>query len=183
MRKNKFVNKILQNKISLIVIIVLLVMVGVVFIKYMDMKFSLIQYKSIPNIELSYSLHYLPDSKLVYGDIKGFVAFKDLKNQPKNMKQYYVIEALAKLDDNSNQLFSLEEIVSLYPLPPKSIGETELSIENQFGNIITLVDSNGNEFYVDMVSRKVEMRDLGGDSVRLITSSTEYRDFMWDFLK
>jgi len=172
-----------KNKIYIITIIVLLIVVGVLFIDKQNLKWDLILYRCVPHIGLTNTLNDSLDGDLLYGQVRGFVLFDKEDDQPKNASQYYIIEPLQKLDNNFNQIFSVEEIIVLDSLPPTSIGIWELRQKSESNRIITLKDEEGNQFFIDKTSKEITMKDLTGDSVRLITSDSEYHDFMWNLLK
>lgn len=144
-----------------------------------------IKYKFVPHIDLKYSL-VRTDAVMSYvGVIKGFVAFDNIKDQPKDLWQYYIIEPTNLTDSNFNQIFTVEEIIVIGSLPPKSFGKTELHVKSDSrtdGKLI-LVDRPGNEFTIDQVAKKVTMADVTGDYTSLITSQIGYNAFMTNFIK
>lgn len=178
--RNIFKN-IWNRKWTFFVILFLITTIGVLYLQKQNLKFQLIIYKSIPHIELTNT--FGTDSKGEFsGVIKGFVAFDNKNDQPKDMSQYYIITPKYVADEEINQVFDLEEIIALYPLPPYSLGEVELTTVDKSSNIITLKDDAGNLFFIDKITKKVTTKDAGGDITTLITSDLEYNKFMKEFL-
>jgi hypothetical protein len=169
----------LKNKICPIIIIVLLITVGILFYQKEVIKGDLIYYKFVPHIELKNTLN-LSSLNNFRGQINGFVLLDNKDDQPKKGSQYYIIEPLQKFDNNSNQIFSLDEMVALWPLPAISVGKVELTQEKFSSSTITLEDNIGNLFFIDKLSKKVTIKDINGDSARLITDYSEYRKFILD---
>jgi len=172
----------IKNKWPIIIIVILLAIIFVLFSQNQALKYSLIEYQSTPRIELHNTLDYSSSNNWFDGEIRGFVAFNNTDDQPHNLTQYYIIEPLKKLDENSNQLFSVEEIMALNNLPPSSIGKWDAGIKNNSSTTITLEDYAGNQFFIDKLTKEILMTDKQGDKTRLITSNTDYRNFMWKFL-
>lgn len=173
-----------QRKFSLILILVLLIVVGNLFLQNSSLKYSrLYEVEYVPDIDISNSLFYSVKDNFNSGSIKGFVTFDNITEQPKKLRQYYIIEPLNRLDGNLNRLFSLDTVVKLEFLPPTSIGKSVLTEISNSEVELTLVDEAGNKFYINKNTGAVTMRDVSGDNTRLITSPLEYQDFMRDFLK
>lgn len=166
-----------------LIIIILLIVICVLFFKNQESKWDLITYKSIPQIDLVNTLNYSSDDSLFYGHVRGFVAFDNIKDQPHDLNQYYVIEPLSKLDEKSNQIFSLEEIIAMQYLPPKSMGTIEIFEKNNSSSTLTLEDEYGNKFFISKTTGWVSMKDVTGDSTRLITNQSDFGNFMRNFLK
>ena len=185
--QNGKIKSIMHKKISktgiLIVLIVFLsIVVGAQYFQNLDLKYDLIIHKSIPHISLSNVQFELEGEFYPY--IKGFVAFDNIADQPRDLRQYYIIKPLFKFDENRNQLFSLKEIIALYPLPPREIGEdVVLSKKEESDSSLTLEDEAGNLFFINKLTEKVTIYDVTGDETYLITDDLEYGDFMWEFLK
>lgn len=182
MKKKSIKNIILNRKISISTIIILLVVVGVLLNQNQNYKYTLLyQYQAIPDIELKNTLQESQSG--IYGEVSGFVKFNDNKDQPKNLKQYYIIKPLNKFDQDLHQIFSVEEIIKMNYLPPKSTGVSELVEINKTYQIITLEDKNGNQFFIDRTTKEISMKDATGDNTELITDELVYRDFMKEWLK
>lgn len=171
-----------KRKISITIIIVLLIIVGVLFVQKQNCKNTLFyQHQSIPHIELINILHETQNG--MSGEIRGFVKFKNSEEQPRGLWQYYIIKPLSKFDKNLAQYFSLEEIIAMPYLSPKSLGVSELVEVNKTNRVITLEDEGGNRFFIDRISREISTKDAGGDIAELITNYSDYRDFMKLLLK
>ena len=120
MNNEKIKSVIWKRKFSIFIIIVLLIMVGVLFGQKQDYKFTLLyQYQAIPDIELINTLTTTQGG--LSGEVRGFVKFDNVADQPKNLRQYYIIKPLNKFDGNLRQYFSLEEIIKMQYLPPKNL--------------------------------------------------------------
>jgi len=117
------------------------------------------------------------------GEVRGFVKFDNIADQPKNLRQYYIIKPLNKFDGNSRQYFSLEEIIKMQYLAPRSLGFSELVEVSETGNTITLEDESANKFFIDKSTKEVSMKDATDDSTTLITSDNDYGDFIKKWLK
>lgn len=168
---------LLKKNYALIIIIILLVIIGILFSEKQSLKFSLINYQTIPHIELVNTLFYSPVDNSFSGEVKGFVVLNDGADQLKDLRQYFIIEPINQKDENLNQVFLLDEVIALNSLPPKSIGKTVLMKKDETDKIITLKDKNGIQFTIDKNSKEVLMEDA-----KLITSDLDYRDFMRKFL-
>jgi hypothetical protein len=137
---------------------------------------TLYSYKVIPHIYLENTLN---EYKGEYsGKISGFVAFEDTDLQPKDARQYYMITPTAGLDENSLQKFTVEQIIALSSLSPRSLGSSELRVKDRSNDSIMLEDEEKNLFIVNMISKDVTMYDVSGDVVKLITDDWKFRDFI-----
>ena len=182
MNNEKIKSVIWKRKFSIFIIIVLLIMVGVLFGQKQDYKFTLLyQYQAIPDIELINTLTTTQGG--LSGEVRGFVKFDNVADQPKNLRQYYIIKPLNKFDGNLRQYFSLEEIIKMQYLAPRSLGFSELVEVSETATTITLEDESGNKFFIDKSTREVSMKDATGDSTTLITSDNDYGDFIKEWLK
>lgn len=175
--KEKIVSFIKRRYVWIIITIMLITTVNLFFQKQ-DLRFSLINYQAIPSIKLTNTLGYSSSSNSFLGDATGFVKLEEKNSQPKDLRQYYVIQPTSQRDKNSNQVLILDEIVVLPSLSPESIGKTKLIKSGENGNKIILEDENGLRFFFNRDSREISMEDA-----RLITSDSEYRDFMRNFLR
>ena len=181
MEKESFKTKILKRKFSILTIIALLITVGVVFGQKEDYKYTLFyQYQAIPDIELKNNL--FQTQGVLSGEVSGFVKFDNLSDQPRDVRQYYIIKPLNKFDENQSQYFSLEEIIKMNYISPRSLGISELIEVNETSRTITLEDESENQFFVDKTTKEVSMRDVSNDSTVLITSDSDYKDFMKEWL-
>lgn len=181
MNKGSIKNAISKRKISISIIIILLILVGILFIQRQNYKWAMFyQYQSVPDINLTNTLQ---DSQGgLSGEVRGFVKFDNVKEQPKDLRQYYIIKPLNKFEQNSLQHFSIEEIIKMQNLSPQSIGTSELVQVNKTNNIITLEDGNGNQYFINRETKEISMRDSTGDNTTLITSDFDYKDFMRSWL-
>jgi hypothetical protein len=181
MNKENIKNTIWKRKFSILVIITLLIIIGVLFGQKQDYKFTLLyQCQAIPDIELINTLTTTQGG--LSGEVRGFVKFDNIADQPKSLRQYYIIKPLNQFDANSRQHFSLEEIIKMQYLTPKSLGFSELVEVSETGNTITLEDKSGNKFFIDKSTKEVSMRDVTGDSTSLITGDNDYGDFIKEWL-
>lgn len=171
--------KLFKYKFSIIIIIILLSIIIYLFAEKQNYKFLLLyQYQTIPNIELTNTLTSTQVG--LSGQINGFVRFNDISKQPKNAKQYYIIKPLY---NNLGQYLSVETIIKMPSLSPRSLGISELTLISSEGNSIILKDENGNNFFINKSTRKVSMKDVNGDNITLITDDLEYRDFIIELFK
>jgi len=53
---------------------------------------------------------------------------------------------------------------------------------NETSRTITLEDENGNQFFIDKNTKEISMKDVTGDSTVLITSDSDYKEFMKEWL-
>ena len=182
MNKENIKNAISKRKFSILIIIILLIIIGVLFGQKQDYKFTLLyQYQSIPDIELINTLTATQGG--LSGEVRGFVKFDNIADQPRDLRQYYIIKSLNKFDENSRQYFSLDEIIKMQYLAPRSLGLSELVEVSETGNTITLEDEGGNKFFIDKSTKEVSMKDATGDGTTLITSDNDYGDFIKGWLK
>lgn len=181
MNKKSIKELISRRKFSILTIIILLVIIGGLFLEKQSYKYTLFyQYQAIPDIELTNTLTTTPEGFV--GEVRGFVKFYDTTNQPRDLRQYYILKPLNKFSGDSQQYFSLEEIMKMRYLSPRSLGFSELVEVNETNNATTLEDEFGNQFFIDKTTKKVSMKDVTGDSTILITSDFEYGDFMKEWL-
>jgi len=180
--KGKVISFIRSN-LSKLIIVALVVTIGFLLMANKNLEFSLIDYQAIPHIDLNNTLSYSGASNSFEGEARGFIVFANKKDQPKNMRQYYIIESTKNRDEQNNQIFFLEDFLVLPSLPPTSLGKTVLLEKSRSGEAVALEDENGNQFYLDTNSKEISMKDATGDITRLITSNSEYKEFMWKFLK
>ncbi|MEK7629182.1 MAG: hypothetical protein AAB394_01510 [Patescibacteria group bacterium] len=177
MNKESINNVIAKPKFLIFIIIFLLVIIGVLFVQKQNYKFTLLyQYQAVPDIELINTLVVTQNG--LSGEVKGFVKFDDITDQPKDLRQYYIIKPLNKFDGNSRQYFLMEEIIKMQYLSPRSLEFLELIEVSETGNTITLEDENGNKFFIDKLTKEVSMRDNDGDSTTLITNDNDFADFI-----
>lgn len=177
MNKENIKNAISKRKFSIFIIIFLLIVVGVLFGQRQECKFTLLnQYQAIPDIELINTLSATQDG--LYGEVRGFVKFDNTADQPRALRQYYIIKPLNKFNENSRQYFSLEEIVKMQLLSPRSLGFSELVEVSETANTIILEDEYGNKFFIDKSTKEISMKDATGDGSTLITADDDYGNFI-----
>jgi len=182
MNRDNLKNAIIRRKFSIIIIIVLLIMSCFLFVENQNYKFILLyQYKIIPDIEL---INTLSESQSgLTGEVRGFVKFDDITNQPNDVRQYYIIKSQNKFNEQLQQYFSLEELIKLKNISLRSLGTSELIEVNQTDKTVILEDENGNQFFIDKFTKEVSMRDSTGDNISLVTSDNAYGDFIKVWLK
>ena len=181
MNKENIKNAILKRKFSILVIIFLLITTGVLFFQKQDYKFTILyQYQAIPDIELMNTLTTTQGG--LSGVVRGFVKFDNTADQPRNLRQYYIITPLNEYN-GSRQYFLLEEIIKMQYLSPRSTGFSELVEVSETNNTITLEDEGGNKFFIDKSTKAVSTKDATGDSTTLITSDFAYGDFIKEWLR
>lgn len=176
MNKKKYI-------IGVIIIIAVVLIIANLSGENSNSKNSLIEYKSVPRIELKNTLSYNYEDNLFYGLASGFIKFDNVEDQPKDFTQYYIIKALNELDENSNQIFLVDDIVAMDNLPPQSIGVEEYSKIIDTSSGVVLEDKYGNRIFISKISGEISTKDAGGDKTTLITTESGYRSFMKGFLK
>lgn len=182
MNKGDIKKAILNRKISISIIIILFIVIGILIGQTQDNKYTLLYvYQAIPDIELINTLQETQSGML--GEVKGFVKFDNPEDQPKDLRQYYIIKSLNKFNENLSQYFSLEEVIKMNYLSPRSLGISEIIEVNETDRIITLEDENGNQFFIDKTTKEVSMRDATGDNTTLITDDSDYGDFVKERFK
>lgn len=166
---------------SKIILVVLLILAGVLFFQNKNLKWELIYENAVPDVEL---INYLTfdSNNIASGSLTGFVVFDDKEKQPKELKQYVQITA-SNDTTNGRQIFYLVDIIKMDVLPPRYFDPVALIITNTTNGIITLSDSNNNLYQIDKNTGEVSMFDNTKDIAKLITSDSEFRDFMVTFLK
>jgi hypothetical protein len=182
MNISNFKKAVSNRKISLLIIIILLITIIVLFAQKQNYKFTLLyQYQAIPDITLTNTLNETQNGFI--GEVRGFVKFDNSIDQPKNLKQYYIIKPSNKFDENSSQHFSLEEIVVIPYLPPQIVDVTKLIEVNKTNQIVILEDENGNQFFINRITKQITTRDTAGNNAILIMNNSGFGDFMKEFLK
>lgn len=170
-----------KQKFQIILIILLLLSIGFTFVQKQDYKHTTFyQYQAIPDIELKNTLYQTQGG--LSGEVRGFVKFDNMADQPIGMRQYYIIKSSEYFDNSESQYFSLEEIIKTQYLSPKSLGNSLLREVSDTDRTITLEDENGNQFFIDKNTYEISMRDITGNNTSLITSDTKYSDFMKQWL-
>jgi len=175
-----------DKKITIIisVVIVFLVISNITFwVGAKSLEWDIVYMKAVPHVEL---INYMSfDSNgIASGSVTGFVVFDNLEDQPRNARQYYTITAYNEYNEKGEQLFLLEDIISLLNIPPSTIGTSVLNVNMDYNGILYLIDENGNSFNINKTTKKVKMRETTGkDSSYLITNQTDFKDFIRNWLK
>jgi len=181
--EKKIIKNIFLGKKFLMVLIAILIIVAIYFFaKIQNYKFELLyQYQVIPHVDLINTLN--SEHGVIQGEVRGFVKFDNIANQPEDLWQYYILKPLDSLDDGSSQEFSLEEIIVMKYLPPKSLGVSRLMQLSENDGKIILIDESGNQYFIDKYTKEIFIRDITGDNTSLITDIDDYKDFMVIFKK
>ncbi len=162
----------LKKHWKIILIVILAITTLNLFEEKQNLKFSLINYKAIPHINLTNTLVYYPSDGSFTGELRGFVKLNNENDQPRDARQYYAIETT-----NNKDVLILDEIVALNSLPPQSIGKTKLEKKGESGDIIILEDENGLRLFYNKNSKEVLL-----DDAKLVTSNSDYEGFIRGFL-
>jgi hypothetical protein len=166
----------MKKTTSIIIIIVLTILVVILYFKNVDLKYELLNEKSIPDVEL---INYLSiNSNIISGAVTGYVVFDNKEKQPQGMRQYVKIEALANFTEDGKQLFSHTDIIKMNVLPPSYFEPVILTAKDTSGTVITLTDITGNLFFIDKITKEVSMLDSTGDVTKLITKDSDFRNFI-----
>ena len=162
--------------IGVLLILIFLYSAIFFFSKSQDYKFDILyEYETVPSIDLIYNYP---------NEIKGFVKFDNINDQPRDSRQYYIIKALNQKDDLGLPLFSIEEILKFSYIPPKSISIETMHVKNIINNeIIVLEDEDKNQYFINTKENTVNGIDAGGDKTTLMTSNSDYKDFITSWLK
>ena len=171
-----------MKKLVLSIVILALITTSLHFyLKYTGYKYSVfLEYQAIPHVDLKNTLHESEDG--LSGEIVGFVKFNNIKDQPKNARQYYILKPYKYSDENQSQYFSLEEVLKLYGMPPVSIGTSFLFPSDKTSKVGPFEDQAGNQFSLNTARDEFYMKDSTGDEITLITSNSDYKMFMREWL-
>lgn len=164
-----------KEKVLVAIVVVLAVVAFWQFMEKRSAQYDLVLYRSIPQVDLT-NVQYV-DGGRFYAYITGFIAFNDETDQPKDMRQYDMIEPTA-----NPEVYTLKEIFVMNLLPPKVFDPVILSVAQETGSLLVLVDTNGNTWTINKLTKEVQMLDSTGDATYLITSNMDYQDFMQKFL-
>lgn len=173
--------KIKKNKIAIICCAILLLVIGFMYLQTQDLRWQLIYEKSVPDVEL---INYLSfnSNGVASGSVTGFVLFDDEEKQPWDLRQYIRIDASNDFE-NGKQIFYLTDIIKMNVLPPRYFDPVILKAQNTSNGVVTLADSDNNLYFIDKATNEVTTFDGTKDATRLVTSDSEFRDLMRDFLK
>lgn len=178
-----------MNKIASILGIVSVILLGTTLYFYSESSskdFKLYQQSITPDIKLT-NLQYefenkaIPISEQFNISVVGFVVFDNIEDQPKNLRQYYVIETDYDYSDGVKRTFSVESFVKLPAIAPSSIGKEEMTIEREDSGTLVLEDESGNKFTINKISKEITIQDVNKDRTSLITNLSDYGDFMREF--
>lgn len=175
-------NLLKQHWLSIVLITFFTLISGYLYSQNVGLRDSLLRLKATPRIDL-YALTEFNKTGYHAIKISGFVAFKNRNNQPKDLGQYYMIESLLGRDNKGKQLFQLRKIIAFYNLAPKELDPILLKIKVETTINLILEDTQGNTFTIDKLNQKVTMNDITGDNTYLITSQSEFQDFILDLLR
>ena len=94
------------------VIVVLAIVALWQFMEKKGLEHELLWQQSIAHVDLT-NLQYVQGGRF-YANITGFVAFYDSSEQPKDMRQYYMIEPTY-----DPKIYTIKEIFAMNLLPPR----------------------------------------------------------------
>ena len=186
--------KIKSKNVLIALLVLLIIYLGInLLLTKQDYKYHMIQQKIIPDIDLS-NIQYEFEHESVSEDddyivnASGFVAFYDLNQQPKDVRQYYIIDT--DFENNlisgkyiSTREFTIKEVIKMPYLPPKVIGTEEMTIKNESSDKLALEDESGNIYIVNKRTKEITIGDVTEDKTRLIADNNEFENFMKNFLK
>lgn len=174
--------KFLKNRgFEAIIITLLVFVIGFMYTKILDLKYSIINLKAVPDIELSNGLYF--DGSNFSGSASGFVKFNIEANQPKELRQYYIITPADDYSYNSDGGLNLENIAKLSGIPPSTISIDRYLPVKTVWNQIVLEDEEGNQLLFNSQTRDLSILDATGDSASLVTDEYEFGKFMRRFLQ
>lgn len=171
--KNLF--KPTKTKVLVAAIVILAVVALAQFMDKKSAEYQLVLHRSVPHIDLS-NVQFV-DNGRYYAYITGFVAFKNEADQPKDMRQYYIIEPTI-----SPKVYTIKEVFAMNMIPPREFDPVMLDVAQDTGSMLVLVDESGNTWSINKLTKEVQMLDSTGDATYLITSNLDYQDFMREFL-
>lgn len=173
--------KIKKNKIAIACSAVLILVIGFMYLKTQDLRWQLIYEKSVPDVEI---INYLSfnSNNVASGSVTGFVLFDDEEKQPRDLRQYVRIDASNDFE-NGKQIFYLTDIIKMKVLAPRYFDPVVLRVQNVANGVVTLADNDNNLYFIDKATNEVTMFDGTKDATRLVTSDSEFRDLMREFLK
>lgn len=158
------------------VIVVLAIVALWQFMEKKGLEHELLWQQSIAHVDLT-NLQYVQGGRF-YANITGFVAFYDSSEQPKDMRQYYMIEPTY-----DPKIYTIKEIFAMNLLPPRMFDPITVDVAQDNATVLVLVDESGNTWNINKLTKEVQVLDSTGDSTYLITDNTKYQDFMQEFLK
>jgi len=120
---------------------------------------------------------------VAFGKLTGFVRFSDVTSQPRDARQYYTIEATDTYDDSGVQIFTLVTTLKLNAIAPRSFDEEALTVISNTDQFVSLQNKAGDSFRINKRTREVAITDAGGDAASLITTQSDYKDFIFRLLK
>ena len=171
----------MKAKILPALTIVLALSTLVLAFKVWNMKWQTIYEKAVPDVELSNNLNF-DSNGIASGSATGFVVFDDKTKQPKDLRQYEQITALPTFKEGK-QVFYITDIIKLNLLAPRYFDPVELTVSNIEGGEITLTDGHNNSYIIDENTKEISLFDSTRDVTKLITSDSDFKDFMISFLK
>lgn len=170
-------SKLKNYKILWMVIGVLVVTNLVAIGMYKSSEWDARYQRTIPRVELSKSLTFRGQNSSI-GKISGFVAFKNKSDQPKDVRQYIIIEATDLIDPEGNQVYTKDEVLAFDVLSPRYSGEEPLRVVDNNSSQITFKDDEESTFVINKSTKEVTYTDLNGDQAYLITDEDDFREFI-----
>ena len=167
--------KLPNTKVLVGIIMILAVVAFWQFMEKRGLQYELVLQRSIPDVDLM-NVQSVQNGRF-YAYITGFVAFKNSEDQPKDMRQYAVIEPT--LVPN---VYTIKDVFVMNLLPPREFDPVRLEVAQDTDSLLVLVDESGNTWSINKFTKEVQMLDATGDATYLITSNMEYQDFMQEFL-
>lgn len=137
---------------------------------------------AVPDVELVDSLS-VNSRGVIDGEVVGFVSFDHKEKLPGTMRQYVKISALNNFDKDGNQLFLLTDIIKMAYIAPKYFDPVTIKAINDSGDLITLVDNQNNQYFINKKTREVSMFDETKDVAKLITSDIYFKNHMKELRK
>lgn len=179
--KNLLTNvKYLTIYSAIVTVILILVIVGMMFQNRVD-RINNIYAQAVPHVELINGMVFREN--FAQGKISGFVKFENIALQPKDLRQYVIIEAVPFDSTFKKQIYTLQEVFVMQAVPPKYFDKQILTVKSEDSSIIDLIDGNDNLYRIDKISGEVILIDAGGDITKLITDQSAYRDFIVEWLR
>lgn len=178
-----FLKKLFSSKIYSIIVTVLLgISILSIIAQNRSNKFNeLYSHLAVPQVELTNTLDFR--NKLATGKLVGFVAFENIENQPKDLRQYIIIEPSDYIAELDRQYFTVQNVYAMRYLAPRYSEKEILNVKSNNGNTLELVDESGNLYSLNKSSGEVILIDVNGDITRLITNQSKFQDFIVGWLK
>ncbi|HMR55481.1 MAG TPA: hypothetical protein PKD34_02735 [Candidatus Doudnabacteria bacterium] len=178
-----FLYKIFSSKLySVVVTVFLILSIFSIIAQGRSHKFDeLYSYLAVPQVELTNSLNF--SNKIATGKLAGFVAFENIENQPKDLRQYMIIEPAEYIPELNRQYFTVQNVYAMRYLAPSYSEKSILNVKSEDQRVISMVDEEGNVYEINKSSGEVILIDVNGDITRLITNQSKFEDFIINWLK